>query len=90
MRRDTCGCGRYEWPDHHCLDGAHRCPHCGLPISANATDHGDEPRTYWLDTLGIVHTTGGYDGVDSLENIAATPVTMRPSEACALPEFDGL
>ena len=42
MRRDTCGCGRYEWPDHHCLDGAHRCPHCGLPISANATDHGEE------------------------------------------------
>ena len=90
MRRDTCGCGRYEWPDHHCLDGAHRCPHCGLPISANATDHGDEPRTYWLDTLGIVHTTRRYDGVEPWENVTAEPVTMRPSEFCALPEFDGV
>jgi hypothetical protein len=77
----SCKCGRYEWPGSHCLDGAHTCRQCGAPVSANAADRGDEPRTYYRDPRGVVwrHPAEGW-----------VPMVMRPSEFIRLPEWEGV
>jgi hypothetical protein len=89
----TCLCGRYAWEAWQCIDGAHYCQHCGAPVSGGSTDHGDEPRTYFRDADGALHLTerGAMTAeVGALRLPEATPINMRPSKFCALPEFDGL
>ena len=83
MPTDTCLCGRYEWPDQHCI-GARYCSTCGEPVSANPTAAigPEDKRTSYRCGDGTVYLTR--DEAD--EHGEYRPIKLTPGRFWELPE----